>query len=449
MQPPESGTGSDQNTEPPAYPPKHPFTHALHREKEGLRKEINKKHKGKRPAHKQKRRRLGRRILIGTLCVVVALVGLLAASYGYFEWKLTTIKTLHCRSCHPVAKPEDPFNVLIVGSDSRQGESGPASNSFGSAQLVTGQRSDTIKIVHVDPTNGTASVLSIPRDTFVTLSGLSASSELSKENKINASFDSGIDPLIQTIQNTFGIPINHFVTIDFSGVINLVNAVGGISLNFPYPARDDDDGNNNSGLQITHSGCQVLNGDTALALARSRYFQYFTRGSWRSDPSSDLGRIERQNVVISAVIDKAKGNLNPFSLNSLLNAVVSNVTKDSGLSGNDLVTLATHYHAFSGSQLRTWTLPTVGAYNQYAGDVETVQQPQAEDTVEQFLGSPPTLPIITPPLDSSGEPQTPSTPQAITTQPLGTGTSAESQSTPATSTTIPEQTPSTFDPIPC
>ncbi len=97
---------------------------------------------------------------------------------------------------------------------------------------------------------------------------------LATDNKINTAFNSGPDPLIQTIENTFGIPINHFVITDFSGVINLVQSVGGITLDFPYPVRDNDDGNNNSGLDIPHAGCQTLNGTMALALARSRYYEY-------------------------------------------------------------------------------------------------------------------------------------------------------------------------------
>ena len=176
------------------------------------------------------------------------------------------------------------------------------------------------------------------------------------------------------------------------------------SLDFPYPARDDDDGNDNSGLQITQPGCQSLNGNMALALARSGFYQY---RAWLMalQPSSDLGRIERQNVVISAIIDKAKGDLNPIDLNRVLGALVGEHTKDPPLSGNDLVSLATKYHAFLGSSLQTWTLPTTGVMTGDYGDVEVVQEPQAEQTISQFLGSAAPLPLTTPPLDGNGNPQ--------------------------------------------
>ena len=120
-------------------------------------------------------------------------------------------------------------------------------------------------------------------------------------------------PLIQTIENTFGIPINHFVIIDFNGVIDLVKAVGGINLNFPYPVRDNDNGNNNSGLDITRAGCQTLNGNMALALARSRYYQYEVRpGYWvRPTAAATWGASSARTSSSRPIIDKAKLELQP------------------------------------------------------------------------------------------------------------------------------------------
>jgi LCP family protein required for cell wall assembly len=384
-------------------------------------------------------------LLVGFALVVVA-AGLAAGEYGYVEWKLSQIKSVQCHACRNTA-PDAAFNVLIVGSDSRTGNSGAAARSFGSASQVGGQRSDTIKVVRVQPKSGTAKVLSIPRDTFVTLSGMPSGTGLSAKNKINTAFDAGIDPLVQTIQNTFGIPINHYVTIDFSGVINLVNSVGTVSLDFPYPVRDDDEGNNNSGLRITRPGCQSVDGATALALARSRFYQYYEDGSWHSDLSSDLGRIERQNIVMSAIVDKAKSDLNPIDLNRLLGAVVGDITKDQALSGNELVTLATHYHALSGSSLQSWTLPTTGASAGSYGAVEVVTPAEAQQVVRQFLGSAAPLPIATPPLDGDGIAQTTSpAPQASTTLPTSSSAGASGG---APVTTVPETSPASFDPTVC
>lgn len=394
---------------------------------------------------RETRRRPWKVVLISGITLVLIAAGLIAGEYAYVQWKLSQIKSVKCRSCKATVAGK-AFNVLVVGSDSRVGNTGSAAQSFGNATQVGGQRSDTIKIIHVDPAAGTARVLSLPRDTFVSLSGMPASSGLSTENKINTAFDDGIEPLVQTIQNTFGIAINHYVTIDFSGVISLVNAVGGISLDFPYPARDDDEGNNNSGLQITRPGCQSLNGNAALALARSRFYQYYENGSWHPDLSSDLGRIERQNIVISAIVDKAKSDLNPIDLNRVLGAVVGDIVKDPDLSGNALVSLATRYHAFSGSNLQTWTLPTAGVKTNDYGDVEVVQEPQAQQTIEQFLGTSVTLPITTPPLSGNGDPQAafvaPSSAPAAPPPSSSVGAAA-------TTTTVPQASPTSFDPTVC
>jgi LCP family protein required for cell wall assembly len=391
-------------------------------------------------APKRRKRRTAERILrVAVILVAVTLVGA-SSVYGYLRFRFSEIKSIKCKSCAVVADGT-PYNVLIVGSDSRAGDSG---GQFGSASLVGGQRSDTIKILHVDPASGTARLLSIPRDTYVSLSGLSTSSGLSTQNKINAAFNYGPDPLIQTIQNTFGIQISHFVIIDFTGVVDMVNAVGGINLNFPYPVRDDDNGNNNANLEIPHAGCQTLNGNTALALARSRFYQYEVRpGVWYADGSGDLGRIQRQNVIIKAVIDKARGSDNPLTLNAFLGSVVHDVTIDQNMSNSDLLSLAQTYHAFSGSSLQTATLPTVGAYSSVGGDVEVVQEPAAQEAIAQFLGTSPSA-ILTPPLTQYG---------SAVTVPTSTGpsvtpsTSGSATTSPTTTTTVPGTGP--FNPSTC
>ena len=164
--------------------------------------------------------------MIRWVALVVAVVLVLSGSvYGYLWYRLGQIKSVACSAC-AVEAPGAAYNVLIVGSDSRAGNTGSAAQAFGNASQVGGQRSDTIKILHVDPATNSARLLSIPRDTFVALSGMPSGTGLATDNKINTAFNSGPIPLIQTIENTFGIPINHFVITDFSGVIDLVNGGG-------------------------------------------------------------------------------------------------------------------------------------------------------------------------------------------------------------------------------
>ena len=399
----------------------------------------------------KKRRRPTERILRGLIGLVAAVVVVAAMGYGYFRYQWSKVSSAACASCTAAANGA-PYNVLLIGSDSRAGETAAEAQQFGDATNAGGQRSDTIKIVHVDPATGAASTLSIPRDTYVTLSGVPASSQLSSQNKINAAFGSGPDALIQTIQNTLGIPINHYIVINFFGLQDAVNALGGVSMDFPYPVRDRDCSSgvcsNNSGLDVPTAGCQVLNGSQALALSRSRYFQYYADGVWNSDPTSDIGRIERQNLVISAALDQAKSTYNPLRLNTLLSSVVHDFSKDDGLSPGDMFALAERYHAFSGSDLQAYTLPTVGASSSVAGDVEVVQPEEASQVITQFLGGG-FGPITTPPLDANGDPLT--FPEVTTTTPTtsaGSGTTAPAASGSAATAAAAPTIPS-YDPRPC
>lgn len=385
---------------------------------------------------------------------MVALILILAAAgYGYIRYRWGQVKSLSCANCTAVADGQ-PFNVLLVGSDSRAGNTGKAAQAFGSANQVSGQRSDTIKILHVDPGTGTASLLSIPRDTYVQMPSQLAAQNLGGNQKINTAFNDGPDPLIQTIQDTFGIPIAHFVEVDFQGLTNAVNTVGGIYLDFPYPVRDNDNGNNNSGLVITHTGCQQLNGAQTLALARSRFYQYDEYGYWHYDPTSDIGRIERQNIVIQAIAARAKSSYNPFTLNAFLGAVVHDVTVDKGMGFGTMFALATKYHAFSPSSLKSYTLPTVAQASSRAGDVEVVSQPQAAQVLTQFLGAAPGT-VTTPPVNAYGAPVPPpasgssGAPSGAASGSSGTSSSGTGSSASGSAGLAPSSSAPPYDPTVC
>src|SRR5580658_7496982 len=348
-----------------------------------------------------------RKKVLTTLTVVVALLLIaIGGTYAYVRSDFGQVTKLACSACAaPTNDAITPFNVLIIGSDSRAGNTGQAAQSFGTASEVAGQRSDTIKILHVDPQTKSAELLSIPRDTWVEMSGIPANSGLSGPNKINTAFNDGPVPLVQTIQNTFGIPIEHFVVVDFGGLINAVQSVGGINMHLNYPVRDNDDGNNNSGLDITTTGCITLNGNETLALARSRYFEYDdpAEGGWTYDPTSDLGRIERQNLIIDALMQKVESTYNPLTLKSFLDSVVHDIAIDKNLGLGELYSLASTYHAFSPSKLTTYTLPTTSAQSEAGGDIEVVEEPEAQQMLTAFLGGVPEA-VSTPPLDEYSDP---------------------------------------------
>ncbi len=399
-----------------------------------------------RTGRRRKRWSTKRKVVTILTSIAVLLALVVGGSYAYFRYEWNKIHKVACTTC-VAAISGKPFNVLIVGSDTRAGNTGQAASSFGTSAAEGGQRSDTIKIVRVDPASGTARVLSIPRDTFVTMSGLAESTGLTGPNKINAAFNNGPNALIETIKNTFGISINHYVVVDFNGVIDSVNALNGISLNFKDPVRDfnTQTGVNESGLDIALPGCHLLSGNQVLSLSRSRYYQYYANGEWNSDNGYDIARIQRQNIIIEAMVKKAGSTYNPFTLRALLDSVTHDITIDTKMSPSLLYDLAEKYHAFSPSSLVSFTLPTTPYNNGYGAvlTVNTESSPTYIDTITQFLGEAPAAPT-TPPLDASVNPVTVPT-TTTTTAPASTSTAKSPSSTSHTTTTTP---PAATDSLP-
>ena len=182
-------------------------------------------------------------MLIGVaILLVLVLIGGVGGWF-YVNSVLGSIKRVPVPSITPETSGA-PIDILLVGSDSRAfvDSSGQAS-SFGSAATQTGQRSDVIIVVRLVPRTRQIEMLSIPRDTYVPIPGTGGS------NRVNAAFNTGPSLLVETIQQDFGIPINHVVVANFPGFEGMVNALGGISLDFPYPVRDPD-----SGLNVTTVG---------------------------------------------------------------------------------------------------------------------------------------------------------------------------------------------------
>src|SRR6202034_4484880 len=175
---------------------------------------------------------------------------------GYLRYRYDQISKVHI-SAEVTAQSGAPFTVLVIGSDTRAGESAAAAPSFGSSSVVTGQRSDVVQLWRVTPSTKQIQIISIPRDTVVSMLPPDTT-QFGTYNRINSSYNSGADQLVKTITANFGIQINHVVQVDFSGFQDAVQALGGVYMDFPYPAKDA-----YSGLDITTPGCQLLDGAQA------------------------------------------------------------------------------------------------------------------------------------------------------------------------------------------
>jgi LCP family protein required for cell wall assembly len=335
------------------------------------------------------------------------------------------------------AQNGQPFTILVIGSDSRVGNTGAAVQEFGSSSQVTGQRSDVVQLWRVTPSTKQIQIVSIPRDTVLTMLPPD-SQQYGTYNRINSAYNTGPNQLVKTITANLGIPINHVVQVDFAGFQNAVNALGGIYLDFPYPAKDS-----YSGLNITTPGCQLLNGFQALAVARARHYQYYANGYWHYDGTSDFGRIQRQDVFIKAMMDAAKSKVDPLTVNAFIGSIHEGVTIDDGFGLNELIGLALTYHSFNPTALQGQTLPTVssGAFSGL-GDVLTVDQPAAQQMLTSIFGSSLVSPTNPPP-NVNGYPQPP--PQITPTTTAG----APAHSTPAASTTPTTAPPPSFNPTTC
>jgi polyisoprenyl-teichoic acid--peptidoglycan teichoic acid transferase len=320
-----------------------------------------------------------RRLLVGCSLLLVFLVVATTAGYGYVHYRFGQIRSVDVPGLHKAGS--GPFNLLVVGSDSRESLDARDGNRFGD---VGGQRNDTTLVIRVEPARKRVSMLSIPRDLVVPIAGSGA------ENRINAALTGGPGQLVKTIEQNFDIPIHHYVLIDFDGFRAIVDALGGIDVRFPYPSRDL-----KSGLDVGEAGCHHLSGSRALALARSRYFSYQLDGVWHSDPWADLGRIRRQQAFLQALVAAAldEGLTNPVRANAFVGSLVHEVTKDRSLRVSEVIRTGAAFRSFRPSKLATYTLPVTVSTDHPLGDVLLPKQPDATGVVDRFLGrTPPPAP---------------------------------------------------------
>jgi LCP family protein required for cell wall assembly len=195
-----------------------------------------------------------------------------------------------------LAEPE-AANFLVVGADNNDCGDDPITDE----RDDLGERSDTIMVWRANPDTNQLAVLSFPRDLYVEYPG-------GNRRRINAAYRRDDPSLLQEVINfNFGIQVDHYIQIDFCAFRRLVSAVGGIEVPFQFPARDKPQGSSGPAFLIEQPGCVNLDGDTALAYVRSRHYQYEDppgSGEWVDDPTSDFGRISRQQDFLRRVLAK-------------------------------------------------------------------------------------------------------------------------------------------------
>jgi LCP family protein required for cell wall assembly len=250
-----------------------------------------------------------RRVLLVAGIVVLVLLIVIGAMYFYLDSQLNRRDVLVDYPGRPAAGAGQ--NWLITGSDSRRGLTTAQKRQLHTGFDAVGHRSDTILVLHIPSNGGRAVLISLPRDSFVQIPGYGG-------NKINAAFSFGGPRLLaKTVQNATGLRIQHYMQIGFGGLVNVVDAVGGVRMCLPGPINDPA-----SGLNLK-AGCQTLDGAEALGYVRTRH----------DFSNQDLQRVQDQRIFLRTLLRKTTSPgtlLNPFAAVPAAFGATSALTVDSG-----------------------------------------------------------------------------------------------------------------------
>ncbi len=315
------------------------------------------------------RRRLPRwlKVTVISLLVVanVAVLGLIWAIQTGNNLLATADTNAEVVEVLDVATGSD-LTFLVVGSDSREGLDDLT--NFGPAG---GARGDVVMLIRLDGSTSSAQMLSIPRDLWVDIPGYG-------RDRINAAYAHGGPSLmVETIRENLGLDVNHYVEIDFVGFESLVDELGGIHIEFPFAARDA-----NSGLNVA-AGTDMLDGHEALAYARSRHYQEYQNGKWRSIDANDIGRTQRQQEVVRAILSELKSPSSIAEAGSIANAIAEHMTIDSALANASVASLAWDFKGILTGGVVGATLPTSGRTIE-GKSVVVAQEPEAGAMLANF-----------------------------------------------------------------
>lgn len=307
-----------------------------------------------------------------------------AAGGGWVAYRYSKVRRVDVPSRAAVERGA-PQNFLLVGSDSREFVDGSADvTAYGTPEEVGEPKADTILLVRTFPDLGRVAIVSFPRDLWLPIAGTDG------EDRINAAVAQGPGQLVRTISENFGIPVHHYASIDFRGFKSLVNAIGGVKILFPAPARDFDEKTQRTltGLDVPTAGCIRLDGDQALAYVRSRHYQELVDGEWRPDPAGDLNRIQRQQEFIRRTFHQtlSKGLLDPRRVNRLLDVAIDNVTMDDGLGVRDAQAFVEQFGTLRADALRSYALPTTPGTTESGAQVLFLDADGAEPVLDVFRG---------------------------------------------------------------
>ena len=216
----------------------------------------------------------------------------------------------------------EPISVLVMGIDS----------TVKDISKVTAFNADSLMLVTFNPKTYNATILSIPRDTYTNITCLSNS----PKSKITHSGWHGESCVVKTVGSLMDIDIDYYVKINFTGVVNLVDAINGVEIDVPYSFCEQNS-NRDWGKDTVYvkKGLQVLNGEQALALSRNRHPNPECGSEWANYNSNDFIRGQNQQLVMNAMLNKIIKSADLNKVRSLLNIVDKNV--DTNINTNKML----------------------------------------------------------------------------------------------------------------
>lgn len=265
-------------------------------------------------------RRRRRSILIICACVAIAaIVTTIGIAVGRLQNNLTAVELHNPEPADPEnsTDPAPPLNILMLGSDGRDAGDGAYGEDDGT------MRSDAMVLVHLGSENAYVDAVQIPRDTVLQLPPCDDSGRGSFAGgygMINGALNYGEACSVTAVEELTGVTIDHVVAMNFDGFADIVDALGGVQVCLPEALSD-----RRADLDLP-AGEQMVGGDEALALARTRH---------AVGDGSDIARMGHQQMVMSAIVQRATSSgvlVRPDRLYSFLDAVTSSITVDTGLS---------------------------------------------------------------------------------------------------------------------
>ena len=300
------------------------------------------------------------RIITSLSVGVIVLASVSWLGLGHVSAKIARISVFAGLDNRP-EKTSQAVNYLLVGSDTREGLTKEQMKLLrvGSTASAAGGRSDTMLLVHISKKRDKAFLVSLPRDTLVTIPAhttLDGKSQIpARQNKLNAAFSFGGAPLlIQTVEGATNLKIDHYIEISFAGFAGIVDALGGIDVCTKVNIDDP------KSHLVLAAGTHTLDGIEALKYVRTRDF----------DGRGDIGRMQRQQQFLSSVLKKATSTgvlLNPIKIVNFMNASLSTIKLDENLNESDLINLAKQMRGLSSGNVRTLTVPLSNANGNVPG----------------------------------------------------------------------------------